>query len=68
MFWALWVSVVAHHGEAADPKLLEWIKNRLDDLLGLAPWTAVILLGVIIIAIPLGLMGFYLHRQRRDAG
>ena len=68
MLWALLMSVAAHHGEAADPRLLEWIKDRLDDLLGLSPWTAVVLLGVVIAAIPLGVMGFYLFQQRRQAG
>ena len=67
MLWALWMSVAAHQGEAADPRLLEWIKHRLDDLLGLGPWTAVVLLGGIIVAIPLGVMGFYLYQRRREA-
>ncbi len=61
------MSVAAHHGEAADPTLLAWIKNRLDELFNLGPWTAVILLGVVIAAIPLSVVGFYLFHRRREA-
>jgi len=60
----LW-SIAAHHGEAADPDLLEWIKDRLDHVLDLGPWTAVAVLAVIILMIPLSIIIFYLVQQRR---
>ena len=60
------LSVVSHHGEA-DPALLEWIKSVLDRLIGLGPWAVVILLGLLILAIPLGVIAFYLAQQRRTA-
>lgn len=57
-----WVAV--HHGEA-DPDLLAWIKARLDQLLGMGPWTIVTLLGLLVLAIPLGIVVFYLTQRRR---
>jgi NhaP-type Na+/H+ or K+/H+ antiporter len=67
MLWATLLSVVAHHGEGADPDLLVWIKHRLDELFNLGPWTVVILLGAVIAAIPLAVAGFYWWQQRRVA-
>ncbi len=60
------LSVTAHHGEA-DPRLLAWIKDLLDQLIGLGPWTVVVLIGLLILAMPIGLSVFYLVQQRRDA-
>ena len=57
--------MAAHHGEAADPDLLEWIKDRLDHVLNLGPWTAVPALALIIVLIPLSIIVIYLIQQRR---
>ena len=67
MLWATLLSVATHHGEGADPDLLVWIKHRLDELFNLGPWTAVILLGAVIAAIPLAVAGLYWWQQRRAA-
>jgi hypothetical protein len=56
--------VATHQGEA-DPDLLEWIKARLDQLLGMGPWTIVTLLGLLVLAIPLSIVVFYLIQRRR---
>ncbi len=64
--WPVILSVAAHHGEA-DPRLLVWIKDLLDQLIGLGPWTVVALIGVLILAMPIGLSAFYLVQQRRNA-
>jgi hypothetical protein len=64
MWWRILLSVASHHGEA-DPALLEWIKGVLDRLIGLGPWVVVILLGLLILMIPLGVIGFYLAQQRQ---
>ena len=55
----LW-SIAAHHGEAADPELLEWIKDRLDQIFNLGPWTVVAVLALIILLIPSSIIIFYL--------
>ena len=60
----LW-SVAAHHGEAADPRLLGWIKHLLDQMLGLGPWTVVAGLGLIVVAIPVAVVAVYLFQIRR---
>ena len=60
-------SVLAHHSEAADPELIEWIRHQIDALFGLGPATIVIVLGLVIVAIPLAIVGFYVaQRARRD--
>ena len=61
------LSILTHHGEAADPDLLEWIKSRLDHLVDLGPWTIVILLGMLILAIPLSVVGFYIMQRRHSS-
>ena len=62
----LW-SVTRHHSEAADPDLLDWIKDRLDHLLGLGPWTVVALVGLLMLLIPISVVVLYLV-QRRQLG
>ena len=54
-----------HQGDAADPELIHWLKDRMDEILGLGPWTMVAAMGAIVIAIPLaiGLVYYYQHRR-----
>jgi hypothetical protein len=59
------LSTLKHHGEAADPTLLHWIKGVLDQLVGTGPWLVVALLGVVVVAIPVSIVAFYLAQQRR---
>jgi len=65
MIWAILGSAVAHHGDAVDPELLEWIKDRLDHILGLGPWAMVALAGSIIVALPIGLVLLYVVQKRQ---
>jgi 3-methyladenine DNA glycosylase/8-oxoguanine DNA glycosylase len=53
MFGQILGAIAAHHGEAADPILLAWIKEVLDSLLGLGPWTVVVFLGLLMAGMPL---------------
>ena len=62
---AILLSLAFHHGETADPELLVWIKQRLDLLLGLGPWTIVALVAMLIVAFPVALVLFYLLQNRR---
>ena len=65
MPWTMLLSVVAHQGDAANPELLEWIKDRLDHLLGLGPWAVVALAGMILVALPVGLVLLYVTQKRQ---
>ena len=68
-FWPTYLgSVAAHHGEAADPRLLGWIKHLLDQMIGLGPWTVVAGLGFIVVAIPVMVVAIYLVQRGRYPG
>ena len=56
-------SILAHHGEA-DPDLLIWIKDFLDQMIGISPWVIVIAIGLVVIAIPIGVMALFLVQRR----
>ena len=58
--WAL------HHSEAIDPALADWIRHKIDDVLGLDPVTIVVLLGSLIVAFPVGL-GVAASRRARQS-
>ncbi len=66
MPWATILSVPGHHGEAADPELLAWIKQLLDQVLGSAGWVVVVIVGLALVAFPIGLVLFYIAQLRRD--
>jgi hypothetical protein len=57
---------VLHHSEAIDPTLADWIRHKIDDVVGLEPGAIVAILGVVILAFPLWL-GFTAARERRRA-
>ncbi len=58
----LWV---LHHGEAIDPTLAEWIRHKIDDLVGLEPGAIVAVVGAVIVAFPIGLGVAALRRRER---
>ncbi len=66
MFWGSLASIAAHGGEL-DVHLLGWIKDLLDDLLGLGDWAVVALTGAVILVIPVGLMLLYFSQRRRGS-
>ena len=59
-----------HHGEA-DPTLLQWIMQALNhvvlDTLGFTELTVVIIIGLIILAMPAGIVLIYWASTRRAA-
>ncbi|MCH7713917.1 MAG: hypothetical protein IIC99_09875 [Chloroflexi bacterium] len=63
----LW-SIAAHHGESADPRLLGWIKHLFDQVITVGPWTVVVGLGLIIVAIPVAVVAAYLFQRGRYPG
>lgn len=57
---------LAHHSEAVDPTLIEWIRHKIDDIVGLEANAIVLLLGIVIVLFPLALLGL-VWRQKRKA-
>ena len=43
-----------HQGDAADAELIHWLKDRMDEILGVGPWAMVAATGAVVIAIPGG--------------
>ena len=58
-------SILLHQGDAADPELIHWLKDQMDEIIGLGPWAMVAMMGAIVIAIPLAIGIFYVYQQRR---
>jgi len=58
------LSIVAHGGEL-NIHLLGWIKDLVDDLLGLGDWAVVALIGAVILVIPVVLVALYLSQRKR---
>ena len=57
--------MLLHQGDAADPELIHWLKDQMDQILGVGPWAMVAAMGAIVIAIPAVIGLFYLYQQRR---
>ena len=59
------VAFLAHHSEPGDPDLLEWIRHQIDAIVGLGPLYIVVFLGIVIVAIPVGIAVLFLLNRRR---
>ena len=57
--------ILAHSGDSADPELVHWIKERLDQIFGPSPWVLVGIMGFFILAIPIFVVVFYLLQGGR---
>ncbi|MDA0232549.1 MAG: hypothetical protein O3B04_05830 [Chloroflexi bacterium] len=60
-------SILAHHSEAVDPTLVEWIRHQIDDVVGLDAVSIVLLLGALIVLFPAGLLALVWLQRRRAA-
>ena len=58
--------VIAHSGDSADPEFLHWVKDRIDDIFGPAPWLVVGLITLLIVLVPVVIVIFYLIQRRRQ--
>ena len=58
-------SILLHQGDAADPELIHWLKDQMDEILGLGPWVMVLMMGAIVVAIPVSIGLVYYYQQRR---
>lgn len=57
--------ILAHQGDAADPELIHWIKERLDQIFGTGPWAVVVVMGFVIVSIPVFVVIVYLLQAKR---
>lgn len=57
--------ILAHQSDAADPELIHWIKERLDQIFGSGPWAVVAVMGLVIVAIPVFVVVVYLLQAKR---
>ena len=55
-----------HHEAPGDPTLLKWVQDRLDHLIGLDAGAMVLIIGLILLAIPVGIL-VAVALQRRHA-
>ena len=62
---SLFTFLLAHQSGAADPELLHWIKERLDQIFGTGPWLVVGLMGLVILAIPVFVVVVYVLQSKR---
>ncbi len=58
-------SILLHQGDAADPELIHWLKDQMDEIIGLGPWVMVAMMGAVVIAIPVAIGILYVYQQRR---
>ncbi len=58
------VGVLLHVTEPIDPKLWEWLSDRIDHTLGISPETMIYLIGTFIVLFPIVLL-ILVWRQRR---
>ena len=61
------MSIPSHHGEPGDPVLLGWINDQIDAILGLSDFALVLALGAIILAIPIGILAFFIMQRAWDS-
>ena len=59
------LGLLLHHSESVNPTMVEWIKDKIDEIFGLGPATIVVVLGLVTLAFPIGLMALALRRSRR---
>lgn len=61
-------NILAHHSEAVDPTLVEWIRHRIDEIFGVDSGVIVLLLGLVIVLFPVGLLTLAWRRRRAARG
>ena len=59
-------ALLLHQGDAADPELIHWLKDQMDEILGVGPWVMVAATASIVIAIPAAIGLLYLFQQRHS--
>ncbi|MDA0798898.1 MAG: hypothetical protein O2884_09555 [Chloroflexi bacterium] len=60
------LAVLAHHSEPSDPRLLRWVIDTLEPMLGLGPAVVIIPVAIFVVAFPIVLAGLALRSRRRQ--
>ena len=58
--------VPLHHEAPGDPTLMEWIKERMDGVIGLEAEAMVVIFGLLVLLIPVGILATYALQRRRS--
>ncbi len=58
-------NITAHHSEAVDPTLIEWIRHQIDRYTGLEGDVIVVLLSILIVLFPVVLLTLAWRQRRR---
>ena len=58
--------VPLHHEAPGDPTLMEWIKERMDAVIGLEAEAMVVIFGLMVLVIPVGILAAYALQRRRN--
>ena len=56
--------VLVHHSEPSDPRLLRWVIDTLESLLGLGPAVVIIPVAAFVVTFPIVLAGLALRSRR----
>ena len=56
--------VPLHHEAPGDPTLLRWVQDRIDHLIGLEAEGVVIAIGLVLLALPVGILAAYFWQRR----
>ena len=59
------LTLLAHHSEPTDPRLLRWVIDTFESLFGLGPAIVIIPVIVFVTAFPVALAGLALRSRRR---
>lgn len=60
------LAIPLHHEAPGDPTLMEWIKERMDQVFGFGPEAMVIIFGLAVLAVPTLILIAYALQRRRN--
>ena len=59
------MTVPLHHEAPADPVLMEWIKEKIDQLISQDPGVLVAIFGTVLVSIPIVILLVYLLQRKK---
>ena len=58
--------VLAHHSEPSDPRLLRWVIDTFESMLGIGPAVVIIPVGLFVVGFPFVLAALAVRSRRRQ--